>query len=686
MKLKRLLLSILGFCSAGTILTACGGTGNAGPMANAGYGQVESISLQKFVVGPIAMESVPIAYLNNITLYAGYYSESSTEFVSDAMYTNANAENTWGSYHYDVGAITNNAAKLGISTVSAFAVQYKTPGQNADTTPAQIVRTGSGLVVVPNTTTTPIRGVVVYFHPTTFAKNDVPSCILGSGNVPAYCHSDKSPLSASAGLADFASFASIYAARGFVVVAPDYVGQGADWDNVHPYVAYPETNVLSAFYMFPAMRQILATKGVSAQTTLPLFITGYSEGGGYALKASQMAQGVSANILAENNLSLKITSPQEGAYSLTDQMNFAFADLSDGILNCEDNTSLGFVCGQSDAMESDYVTINPIVSQMNNWNIGSSAYAAATKPALTSYVLTAAMYYSFYNLSTAYDFAMNKQFWSDIPVLGSNNVIETLYGLYSGSGVKYTGSQISGSIVYNTTNINNYDVSAESYPVNFYLDPNLAALAQNFIPGFTGKVLPVPNGGLPPKTPGYGLNNQGSSFINQGIQTNPQFISLLANGSTYNWQTKSPINLIHMNYDSAVTVVNAHQAYNCMKYGKSFAGSGSLVGSKAACTTTPSGDLIESTIIANYQLTNNTQQLSPYDIGLYEVNKLAHSQFWSPVSNLIGNDGALAPLNAILGLPFDHGDMFVLGNIVALCTFENQLDGNSTNSGVCPDF
>lgn len=675
MKLKRLLLSILGFCSAGAILTACGGTGNAGPMANAGYGDVVSVSAQNFA----GMESVPIALLNNITLYAGYYSESSTEFVSDAMYTNANADNTLGSYNYDIEAITSNAAKLGISTVSAFAVQYKTPGQNANTTPAQVVRTASGLVVVPNTTTTPIRGVVVYFHPTTFAKNDVPSCILGSSKNPEYCHSDKSPLDPEAGLADFASFASIYAARGFVVVAPDYVGQGADWDNVHPYVAYPETNVLSAFYMFPAMRQILATRGVSTQTTLPLFITGYSEGGGYALKASQMAQGVSANILAENNLSLKITSPQEGAYSLTDQMNFAFADLSDGVLNCADNPDPSFKCGESDAMLGDYVTINPVVSQMNNWNIVSAAYAAATKPALTSYVLTAAMYYNFYNLSSAYDFAMNHQFWSHIPMLGSG-VIETLYGLYSGNGIKYTGGQISGSIVYNTTNINNYDVSAESYPVNFYLDPVLALTA-----GIN--VLPFE---LPPKTPGYGLNNQGSSFINQGIQTNPQFISLLANGSTYNWQTKSPINLIHMNYDSAVTVINAHQAYSCMKYGKSFAGSGDLVGSKSACTTAPSGDLIESTIIANYQLTNNTEQLSPMDLGDpsfgSDVNKLAHSQFWSPISTLIGTSDAIPPeLNQFLGLPFDHGNMFVLGNIIALCTFENSIK-DGTNSGVCPDF
>jgi hypothetical protein len=33
--------------------------------------------------------------------------------------------------------------------------------------------------------------------------------------------------------------------------------------------------------------------------------------------------------------------------------------------------------------------------------------------------------------------------------------------------------------------------------------------------------------------------------------------------------------------------------------------------------------------------------------------------------------------------PFDHGDMFVLGNIIALCNFENMLESNKISS-MCP--
>ena len=43
-------------------------------------------------------------------------------------------------------------------------------------------------------------------------------------------------------------------------------------------------------------------------------------------------------------------------------------------------------------------------------------------------------------------------------------------------------------------------------------------------------------------------------------------------------------------------------------------GSGNLVASAAPCSTPSSGALIESTIIPNFQLTNNATQLAPMDI------------------------------------------------------------------------
>ncbi len=103
-------------------------------------------------------------------------------------------------------------------------------------------------------------------------------------------------------------------------------------------------------------------------------------------------------------------------------------------------------------MESNGEAKNPVVSQMNNWNIGSSMYAAQAKPPLTSYVLTAAMYYSFNNMNTAYNFAMNNQFWSNINMGGG--VLATLYDLYSGSwDINYSGGTIGTEIIANTMGI-----------------------------------------------------------------------------------------------------------------------------------------------------------------------------------------------------------------------------------------
>lgn len=670
MKFKHYLISTL-VASTAVALSACGGTGSAGPTATANYGQVESILLQKVALPPLLntpTESLPIAYLYPFAKNIGYYAESAGKgFAQSYGYESANVVNTKSVYNFDVNAF--NSSFLA-QTVSAYAIKYQTPGQNADTIPAQVVRTASGMVIVPNTNN--IRGVVVYFHPTTLGKNQVPSCLVNSVNVPAYCTEQPDFESETTGFGLYAVLSSIYASRGFVVVAPDYVGQGNDWNNVHPYVAYPENNVLSAFYMFPAMRQILAERGIESSQQLPLFITGYSEGGGYALKASQMAQNNVAGLISNNNLLLKITSPQEGAYSLKDQMDFAFTNLSDGVLNCANSTDPSFKCGESDAMESNGTIKNPAVSQMNNWNIGSSMYAAQSKPPLTSYVLAAAMYYSFNNMSTAYNFAMNNQFWSQISMGGG--VIATLYGLYSGiMGHAYSGGAIGTAIIANTMSIKStvngeYYNQAESLPnFTFYNVPLVGKLR-----------LPQPNGY-------YGANNQGTIFINQGVNSSPDFQQILVQGSTYNWKTTSPINFIHMVYDSAVTVLNSHQAYTCMKDGTNFTGSGDLVASGGQCSTAASGNMIESTIIPNYQLTNNMYQLAAWNSTYNIPNPVAHSKFWTSAAGLDKNN-VLNVNEKGLGVPFDHGNMFVLGNIIALCTFENQLMSSESNSGRCPNL
>ncbi|ODT62876.1 hypothetical protein ABS71_15090 [bacterium SCN 62-11] len=76
------------------------------------------------------------------------------------------------------------------------------------------------------------KGVVVYFHGTTFSKSQVPSEYDGNGETEL--------------------MAEVFAPQGYVVVMPDYVGQGVDWETVHPHVLYPKVSAQTATDMLTA--------------------------------------------------------------------------------------------------------------------------------------------------------------------------------------------------------------------------------------------------------------------------------------------------------------------------------------------------------------------------------------------------------------------------------------------------
>jgi hypothetical protein len=655
MKLKQVFITTLTAACIGATLTACAGGSTSGPTQTANYGQVESIIKQNF--NSIAVSPLPEIPLNSvfaagiITLVGGNYVTFPP--LDQPDYGKANALNTKNDFNFDpmvkLGDVTK-AAQL----VSAYVVNYLTPGQNANSDPSQVVRTASGLIILPPQSV-PVKGVVVYFHPTTFSKNSVPSCLGApaagmpsmSSNQPGYCTS--APTSyVGGGL--FGVLSSIYAANGYAVVAPDYIGMGADGKNYHPYVVYPENNVEAAFNMFPALRQILAENGTPTTTQLQLMLTGFSEGGGYALKASQMAQTTKQEWLNKYGLNLVVAAPQEGAYSLVDQMNFAFDNNRDGLFNCTDNTN----CGQQDMMESaGSSTMKPEIARQNQWFVVSAQNAALAKPALTGYVLGSAMYYSFHNIAGAYDMVMYPKFWNNIPVPGTSQALN-LYQLFTDPFL--SESQVR-SYATNVVGLNGYNMPF-NYSAN-YFNSDSSSTQINLGPSI------------------YGRNNSAFGFITRGAPGLEQFQSLLTNGSTYNWQTSSPINFIHLAYDSFVTVVNSKQAYTCMRDGKSFSSESGMIASQASCTTAASGDLlIHETVIKNFQQTNNENQNTPWDTVNNTVNTTASSHYWT--THAAGTPPTLSDV-----LPMDHGDMTVIGNIAAYCIFENALQGKFSNNTKC---
>jgi hypothetical protein len=121
----------------------------------------------------------------------------------------------------------------------------------------------SGALAMPlGINKTKLKGVVVCFHGTQFDNSSVPSHLSPETKLEI----------------------ALFTSQGYIVVSPDYIGQGIDYANVHPYVLYPEASAQTAVDLLSAvLPRIVARYGLSSSNTLKLFSTGFSEGGAYSL-------------------------------------------------------------------------------------------------------------------------------------------------------------------------------------------------------------------------------------------------------------------------------------------------------------------------------------------------------------------------------------------------------------------
>lgn len=178
------------------------------------------------------------------------------------------------------------------SQIDAHRVIYTSLGMDKQAHPV------SGAILIPQGSE-PLKGVVLFYHFT----------VLNKTNIPSNFAKDEFKLSKT--------MASTLASDGYAVVMPDYLGMGSDESAVHPYVIYPEVNALSGIYMLDLLKKIqpnLKYKLVNNQ--IPLYISGYSEGGAYALWAAKILQD-NKGYLATHGYSLIKTVPMEGAYNLS---------------------------------------------------------------------------------------------------------------------------------------------------------------------------------------------------------------------------------------------------------------------------------------------------------------------------------------------------------------------------------
>jgi hypothetical protein len=213
--------------------------------------------------------------------------------------TNKSSLNTteFGNFDVDADPIGSNA--LGIKTVNAVKIDYTAINVNNS------ALTVSGGIVIPNLPPASLKGMVLYFHGTTVLRTNVPSNFLTSTN-EANANTDGILL------------AAVLASQGYVVVMPDYIGLGDDTSHPHPYVLYPQQNAQSGLAMVKAARSYLAT-AYGITRSLPLHITGYSEGGAYALEAAHLMQNNPA-YAAVLDVGFVDAAPLSGAFDLTGTM------------------------------------------------------------------------------------------------------------------------------------------------------------------------------------------------------------------------------------------------------------------------------------------------------------------------------------------------------------------------------
>jgi hypothetical protein len=433
-----------------------------------------------------------------------------------------------------------SANALGVTGVNMYRISYNTQSQTAYYNGGAVFSQNvSGLVIVPQgVPASAIKGIVLYYHGTALSKLFVPSFT--------------DTLSQS-------MLAAVYASQGYIVVAPDYLGQGINKDMMHPYVVFPQANALDGLNMVNATRQFLERESVINVANTPenlpttvnqnLYVTGYSEGGPYALWASRMLQGANAGTLTQNNLTFKDTVGMSGAYDLSSVMlPYAYAETNNSpesqlnLFNAEPGmlpSSQFFLSGQSLGELNIESGIQQSIAALN---------LSISKASLSSYAFVALAYYNF--VSSAYSvFFPNQNFFnmstclnlstylasaitgSDVSIVPiACPIINSLPNLFLSTDPDYTdtriGQTISASAMYNTGFFTGNIVASD--------------LVRNI---FSGQASP----------------NSVGAFA-QPVETDPLLLSTVAKADTASYVTNIKTAIFYLKYDSTVTNINSKNA------------------------------------------------------------------------------------------------------------------------------
>jgi len=451
--------------------------------------------------------------------------------------------------------IDNFVTSSPVTSQTPVTLLYTSPGLHSS---GSVIPTviSSGLVLIPNLSVSAIKGVVLYYHPTVSAKCGVPSGI-NNGTISA-CTTDTQETQEK--------LAATYGAAGYIVIAPDYLGQGANSDVVHSHNLFAQQQSVNGIYFLPAVNTYLKSQGINLAEinggNPVLAIAGFSEGGNYALWASYLLQEDYASILTSTGLQLGHTFGMEGLYDYSGVMlNFFFDNVYNGVLSSGEpdprntyNLSPGCVpglgassdtvCGSSGFLtEAEALSLAQVqiaekkvyfAFDINTYGV----YSATTAP------LTAYMGSAFVNqVSCIYP--------SDITTVVSPATYEyvpcsEVLAYYGGSG-SYTLSELFYNNGLDSGQINSQITGASVGSSN----------QQQFVVG-----------GLPNYTAVLAASGNGQTFNSVASYVYPQILqdSLFLNQAqaidSYLGKTNTPVTLIYLRYDTIVSNLNAAAACN----------------------------------------------------------------------------------------------------------------------------
>jgi pimeloyl-ACP methyl ester carboxylesterase len=175
-----------------------------------------------------------------------------------------------------------------ICTVNVYRLNYETIGAKSEPT------TSTGALMVPSGPASGCQGprpIVEYAHGTSPLKNY-----------------DMARLSGSNASSEGLILAALFAAEGYIVVAPNYAGYDSSTLSYHPYLVGAQQAAEMMDVLAAARSALPVALAPTAADNHKLFVTGYSQGGYVAMAAASAMQAAGQTVTA--------SAPMSGPYAL----------------------------------------------------------------------------------------------------------------------------------------------------------------------------------------------------------------------------------------------------------------------------------------------------------------------------------------------------------------------------------